>query len=121
MTELDKDALEAAIAEIPDGSSARTRRQVAVDTICAYLAVADGWRPSVKPLEWVDVRGDGSAVAFTSISIIYHAQPNSWGVRNYPDQFFADNIEEAKAAAQADYEARILSALVALPSPPKEG
>lgn len=56
MTELDKDGLEAAIAEIPDGSSARTRRQVAVDVIRAYLDAADEWRPiETAPKDGTDV------------------------------------------------------------------
>jgi hypothetical protein len=66
----------------------------------------------VKPLVWIDSRGDGTLHASSTIGICYVASSVSWGWRNYPDAHPVDgDIEAAKAAAQADYESRILEAL----------
>lgn len=68
----------------------------------------------VKALEWKDVRGDGSFAASTVFGLLYIASGKAWGFRNYPDQYPVEGgVAEAKAAAQADYEARIRSALTA--------
>ena len=72
--------------------------------------------PVVKALEWKDIRGDGSLVAFPDIGLAYIASGKAWGHRNYPDQHPVDGgIEAAKAGAQADFEARIRSTLQSFP------
>lgn len=75
-------------------------------------------QPRVKPLVWRDARGDGTQWANTIFGFQYCASEKGWGFRNYPDQYpSGGGIEEAKAAAQADYSARILSALDSAPAP----
>jgi hypothetical protein len=75
-------------------------------------------QPRVKPLAWRDTRGDGTQWANTIFGLQYCASEKGWGFRNYPDQYPAGGgVEEAKAAAQADYETRILSALESAPAP----
>lgn len=68
----------------------------------------------IKPLEWED----GYAVDPVSRghwSISYHDVRKKWVVSSYgfPDakRIFADSEEAAKAAAQQDFNARILAAL----------
>ena len=71
----------------------------------------------VKPLLWRDTRGDGTQWANTIFGLQYCASEKGWGFRNYPDQYpSGGGIEKAKAAAQADYETRILSALESTPT-----
>jgi len=69
--------------------------------------------PKVKPLVWVDLHGDGSLYQ-TDVDnpLGYHAVINRRGQLGWchRDSFF-DTLEAAKAAAQADYERRILDAL----------
>ena len=71
----------------------------------------------VKPLEWRNVRGDGTLAAFTDFGTVYTASERGWGFRNCPDAtLVSGGIEAAKAAAQADYEARVRSALEPTPA-----
>lgn len=66
----------------------------------------------VKTLEWKDRRGDGSLHAFTDFGLLYTVSNDAWGnTRNFPRANRAGSMDEAKADAQADYEARILSAI----------
>ena len=91
---------------------------------------ADAWIPRdavrVKPLEW----GHGEAHCPLGVYKIDSGQASgggrwwSWALNpDESDPFFmwqnannADSEEAAKAAAQADFEARIMSALAALPA-----
>jgi hypothetical protein len=124
MTEdLDPKALEAARTAWLESASDYTRLDVSIAAaIRAYLASlpaqADGAGEVVKALEWRDLRGDGSLAATTNIGLTYLASAIGWGYRNYPDKHpVTGGIEAAKAAAQADYETRILSALASPPLP----
>jgi len=77
----------------------------------AEAALAAG--PNVKPLEWhenPDV-GEGGFIARGLFGVAYHAMADGW--KYYRRGLWADakSLSDAKAAAQADYEARILSAL----------
>jgi hypothetical protein len=74
----------------------------------------------VKALEWRE-RGDGTEFAVTDFGLLYVASDLGWGTRNYPDKNpVTGGISAAKAAAQADYEARIRSALTH-PAPADKG
>src|SRR5690606_33377380 len=76
-------------------------------------------RVRVKPLEWTPAANDAGkdGLWFVAIDVFgkkhevirsYHGQNGAgW---TYGDTWYG-NIDEAKAAAQADYESRILSAL----------
>ncbi|ARO14398.1 hypothetical protein BVG79_01052 [Ketogulonicigenium robustum] len=69
----------------------------------------------VKPLAWTDVSvsvtGVRSQSARTSIGK-YYCDDDGWYFSGMKDHWInADSFEAAKAAAQADFEARILSAL----------
>ena len=84
-------------------------------------------RPTVKPLVWEDFEGMGGARAITFYDAKYMI--TLWRGRgqfevamSYPGyqtgfdgERFHDTLEAAKAAAQADYEARILAALEPAP------
>lgn len=76
---------------------------------------------TVKPLEWVDLYCDGSLFQ-PSIDhpLGYHAVIHSRGENGW--WYFGpyETLEEAKAAAQADYERRILSCLTTQPDPVKD-
>jgi hypothetical protein len=78
---------------------------------------ADLARPKVKPLVWRQYSNNGNCMAETSIGdfVIEDHGENDWGIwleDNYsPILGPCKNLEEAKAAAQADYERRILEAL----------
>ncbi len=90
----------------------------------AALATPTEWQdiesaPKVKPLEWHDFeRGGGSQYANSLLGRIdawedgvgHYRIGDRLPVRGGPD------TESAKAAAPADYESRILSALVAPPA-----
>lgn len=74
---------------------------------------------AVKPLEWKDKRptdeiGVTAQDAFSSIGH-YIACDNGWFLLGQGDWHPISDIESAKAAAQADYEQRIRSALIATP------
>ncbi len=85
----------------------------------ALLAERDEWKaradlaaPKVKPLVWVDLHGDGSLYE-TDVDnpLGYHAVINRRGQLGWWYFGFYETLEAAKAAAQADYERRILEAL----------
>lgn len=76
---------------------------------------------AVKPLEWVEIR-EGQYFEARVIGILYSVRLGSDGVVRWQAGHLGtwhevNSIEAAKAAAQADYEARIRSALTAQPSP----
>lgn len=106
-----------------------TGADVAVDVYRAMISAApaapNGWQPIVKPLEWKDLSYDDSVLhkaSWGEYSIIkddsyewpYMLRPFIAGPSNFR------TLEDAKAAVQADYERRILSAL-SLPAAPTEG
>jgi hypothetical protein len=64
-------------------------------------------------LRWKGPRGSaGEFWAGTPLGLLYVATERGWGYRNSPDAALVEGgIEAAKAAAQADYTARILAAL----------
>lgn len=84
------------------------------DALCAALAHTG--KPTVKPLEW-----RGPLAGFYEADTIGGVIKIMDSLRNEPGRFILhpaepcrvkfDTLAEAKAAAQADYEARILSAL----------
>lgn len=112
--------------------------------ISAAPAAPNGWHPSVKPLEWEDAN-EGWCTKFRAPALGGHytivvldkedglfsvnldigglafrfilGVADEYGLRQ-PEKF--NNLDEAKAAAQADYERRILSAL-SIPAAPTEG
>jgi len=87
----------------------------------------EGWK--IKPLEWVS-NGPwcwrAPAPLFGSIRVENFCEGwiVSWSVPGFTDEFAAgkwQSGEEAKAAAQTEYETRIRSALVAPSTPPTAG
>jgi len=68
--------------------------------------------PRVKPLMWVDLHGDQSLYQ-TDVDhpLGYHAVITKRGSKGWWYFGFYDTLDAAKAAAQADYESRILSVL----------
>lgn len=75
----------------------------------------------VKPLEWVEIRS-GQYFEAHVIGILYSVRLGTDGVVRWQAGHMgtwheAPTIEAAKAAAQADYDARIRSALTVQPSP----
>lgn len=99
-------ALEAAVADVPEAEAVR-----------------------VKPLEWVE-HGDQDFVwyrAMTTVGLRYNVEDDGFSEKKFHltvGQLVLGNfdvLDEAKAAAQADYERRILSALSApAPAPTKD-
>jgi ribA/ribD-fused uncharacterized protein len=98
-----------------------------VDDLLEYLdALSRSHREAetgvaVKPLEWVS-EGNATGTTWRGISPIglgrYTVVADSWWGPEPTNEFHnADDVESAKAAAQADYEQRILSALA---SPQRE-
>lgn len=76
---------------------------------------------AVKPLEWVEIR-HGQYFEARVIGILYSVRLGTdaiarWQAGHMGTWRDAPTIEAAKAAAQADYDARIRSALTAQPSP----
>ena len=97
-----------------------TRAEMA-RTIRAYLASSDSG-VKVKPLVWRDHRPDSfpepawsaqTSFGFYNIEEVSASDSPAYVVRLHAHHFIADkdSLEEAKAAAQRDYEVRILSAL----------
>jgi hypothetical protein len=83
--------------------------------------------PAIKPLVWRDHRPDSfpepawsaqTPFGFYNIEEVSASDSPAYVVRLHAHHFIADkdSLEEAKAAAQADYEARIKSALVEVPA-----
>ena len=103
---------------------ARKQCLLSVDDLRALPAV----QVAVKPLEWVDFADRGAkAQAWNDANyMIQKWSDGRWEISaSYPGHStalygidrFHPTIEAAKAAAQADYEARIRSSLTAQPSP----
>jgi hypothetical protein len=75
--------------------------------------------PGVKALEWDRVSSKiWDARALGGLYRVKQADDETWTAFKYGDTFRADRptADEAKAAAQADFEARIISALSAHPA-----
>ncbi|KFL28179.1 hypothetical protein JP74_02930 [Devosia sp. 17-2-E-8] len=96
---------------------------IAKDEILALpapaLSRAEGQEPvAVKPLEWTgpDVNGDRHARSILAVYTI-RKQQGSMGFWLTEVGGYHSSIDKAKAAAQADYEQRIRSALVKAPAP----
>lgn len=75
---------------------------------------------AVKPLEWVEIR-PGQYLEARVIGLLYSVRLGSDGIARWQaghmgTWFEAPTIAAAKAAAQADYAARIRSALTATPA-----
>ena len=75
----------------------------------------------IKPLEWVEIRPCQYFEARV-IGILYSVRLGSDGIVRWQAGHMgtwheAPTIEAAKAAAQADYEGRIISALTVTPAP----
>lgn len=109
---IDRDA---AIAALKDADLAFGYGR-AVDAIRALPAVDVG----VKPLEWVETYTyGGKAYDAVGINTIYRIVPKDGGEFYLTDpdcSGFFTTLEAAKAAAQADYAARIRSALTIAPA-----
>lgn len=87
---------------------------------------------TVKPLVWVDHRPDSfpepawsaqTPFGFYNIEEVSASDCPAYVVRLHAHRFVADkdSLDDAKAAAQADYEARIRSALVNAPMSASDG
>jgi hypothetical protein len=76
-------------------------------------AIAAAMMGVVKPLEWIENpdTGEGGMLGGGVINATYHAMDDGWCFHRARFWRETENIEAAKAAAQADYQARILSAL----------
>ena len=90
--------------------------------VAAMLRACKG-RVRVKPLEWYESPDDDTDYCADALGLTYVVDCDldglcSWGffrqvrMKSYDDDW---DIEAAKAAAQADYEARILAALEPAP------
>lgn len=111
---INEKALEAATRAIMGGGSYADMAEAA---ITAYLSALGSEPVAWRPLEWKDTRGDGTLNAFTDFGLLYTASSTAWGTtRNFPNAHAAVSLDAAKAAAQADYEARIRSALTHPPA-----
>lgn len=108
------------LPETPDQKIINSQRD-----LCAALEAKLAERVKVKPLEWtVFCSNSGNSTANTCVGeyVVQH-EHDLWMVYlPYEDVRHGKGHEtryEAKAAAQADYESRILSALEATPPAPK--
>ncbi|CDP50668.1 Phage protein [Devosia sp. DBB001] len=114
------------ILEVPeDQENAHDHFQYIKDiasTALEALSRAEGQEPvEVKPLEWITV-DRAQALQASCVSGGYTIQPTKRGmcyVADWGGRLVKGNCsaEEAKAAAQADYDNRIRSALVKAPAP----
>jgi len=75
---------------------------------CLYCTPASGVR--VKALEWVNLIPQRSEVK-SIVGLYFAYDDGSWTSPKTGHHFVSGTMETAKASAQADYEARILSAL----------
>jgi len=95
--------------------------EIALAGLTAALAVAPG--VDVKPLEWTR---HGEAVGFDCRYTVYEAM-DGWNCVKYPhgDSHYrlSESVTEeaAKSAAQADYTARIMSAIATTECDPEPG
>ena len=106
MTEKARDASQAAKARLP---------------LPAASGAASGWMAKVRDLEWEPFASDGSThKAKTNLAhyVVWEIGGRGYlsKAEGYPGQAQDGGIETAKAAAQADYARRILSALDIPPS-----
>ena len=101
----------------------------AIFACVATIRAMPAYEVAVKPLEWrrqsVDCEVAETAIGSVAVQNESHAlNPNRWGwwmVGSDEDDSptgYEDGIETAKAAAQADYEASIRSALTDTPAAP---
>lgn len=76
---------------------------------------------TVKPLEWEDHEGQSYAIGAGAEYLVELSHNGSWYYEDVAGPF--DSLDAAKAAAQADYEARIMAAIQIgpAPAPPSEG
>lgn len=75
---------------------------------------ADLARPRVKPLVWYpteDICDDVRAQNYAGIWIVFKGAEDMWVLDTGEFVSEHDTLEEAKSAAQADYERRIMEAL----------
>jgi len=78
----------------------------------------DGEAVAVKPLVWLDRRGDGSRCAIDPYGGWFVATANGWGNRDFPEQNkVKGGLLAAMAAAEASHQAAVRSALYAHPGP----
>lgn len=70
----------------------------------------------VEPLSWITMDSGEAWSRSVPVGLQYHATPEGWRHRN-GGLNVVKGVEAAKVAAQADYEARILSALMPSPAP----
>ena len=118
--ELDEKALEAAVATTPFGPVAR---EAIGNAIRAYLASTTSEPVAVKALEWRDEPVPPSREWLAASSVGLYCIPGGQSVfflrfRDKETLGTFDTLGEAKAAAQADYETRIRSALTIPPAAP---
>jgi|GEM_PF-5511263 len=118
MTHIDKAAVLAILAPAPNskGGLWAKRKQALYDAIISLPAVS----PQVKALVWKEY-ADERAVRAVGFNADYTIRISmlgqvAWQSRHMAPWHPADTVEAAKAAAQADYEARILAALAPAPS-----
>lgn len=99
-----------------------------IDRARKALSAAPGEPCAVKPLKWRDHRPDSfpepawsaqTPFGFYNIEEVCASDSPAYVVRLHAHHFIADKdgLDEAKDAAQADYEQRIRSALVTTPQP----
>ncbi|WP_199091584.1 TFIIB-type zinc ribbon-containing protein [Bosea sp. ASV33] len=90
---------------------------------CGYDAPApapSGSGGRVKPLEWQPTSSGFCWHAASAVGRYFIEERHSdfrWNVEGWPGEWAVNTLDEAKAAAQADYEARIRSALANDASP----
>lgn len=103
------DAMREKIAEMIHTAASEAGRFTYHDTADEIIAALPDM---VKPLEWVDLHGDGSLYQTSNENPIdYHAVINSRGRLGFWYFGLYDTLESAKAAAQAEYASRIMQAL----------
>ena len=105
------DELEAMAAELEDNAIWGLHREAA-----AMLRACKG-RVNVKPLQWEYHPAGTIAAPPTGHAYIIDTRMKGrcYSVKGFNPQRQFDSLDEAKAAAQADYERRILAALEPAP------
>ena len=112
MTRPTDDELEAMAARLDHGFDTLSEAEGVMDDAAAMLRACKG-RVRVKPLEWEYHPAGTIAAPPTGHAYIIDTRMKGryYSVKGFNPQRQFDSLDEAKAAAQADYEARILSAL----------
>ena len=89
----------------------------------AMLSACKGGAVKVKPLEWEYHPAGTIAAPPTGHAYIIDTRMKGrcYSVKGFNPERQFDSLNEAKAAAQADYEGRILSALEPAPAALQEG